>query len=117
MKILMKSLTGMMMRMTVAQRAVVLWMTASAPKVSRYHSPYSILSYIPHCTPLFSHRYALCLDVFLCVPPDCNSELFENTVQLRERRLDLEELLVEERKTADNLRKECDSLVKKVHIF
>lgn len=32
MKILMKSLTGMMMRMTVAQRAVVLWMTASAPK-------------------------------------------------------------------------------------
>uniref|UniRef100_A0A8K9X508 Cilia- and flagella-associated protein 44 n=1 Tax=Oncorhynchus mykiss TaxID=8022 RepID=A0A8K9X508_ONCMY len=74
-----------------------------------------ILSYTPHCTPLFSHRYALCLClyVFVCVPPDCNSELFENTVQLRERRLDLEELLVEERKTADNLRKECDSLVKK----
>uniref|UniRef100_A0A8C8I0Z7 Cilia- and flagella-associated protein 44 n=1 Tax=Oncorhynchus tshawytscha TaxID=74940 RepID=A0A8C8I0Z7_ONCTS len=52
------------------------------------------------------------LDDSVC-PPNCNSELFENTVQLRERRLDLEELLVEERKTADNLRKECDSLVKK----
>uniref|UniRef100_A0A673VPT0 Cilia- and flagella-associated protein 44 n=1 Tax=Salmo trutta TaxID=8032 RepID=A0A673VPT0_SALTR len=52
------------------------------------------------------------LDDSVC-PQNCNSELFENTVQLRERRLDLEELLVEERKTADNLRKECDSLVKK----
>uniref|UniRef100_A0A8C7N0F8 Cilia- and flagella-associated protein 44 n=1 Tax=Oncorhynchus kisutch TaxID=8019 RepID=A0A8C7N0F8_ONCKI len=52
------------------------------------------------------------LDDSVC-PPNCNSELFENTVQLRERRLDLEELLVEERKTADNLRKECDSLIKK----
>ncbi|XP_064878214.1 cilia- and flagella-associated protein 44 [Oncorhynchus nerka] len=52
------------------------------------------------------------LDDSVC-PPNCNSELFENTVQLRERRLDLEELLVEEKKTADNLRKECDSLVKK----
>ncbi|CAB1323036.1 unnamed protein product [Coregonus sp. 'balchen'] len=52
------------------------------------------------------------LDDSVC-PPNCDSELFENTVQLRERRLDLEELLVEEKKIADNLRKECDSLVKK----
>ncbi|KAM6977661.1 cilia- and flagella-associated protein 44 [Aplochiton taeniatus] len=52
------------------------------------------------------------LDDSVC-PPNCNLELFENTVQLRERRLDLEELLVEEKKIADSLKKECDSLVKK----
>ncbi|XP_062841766.1 cilia- and flagella-associated protein 44 isoform X2 [Trichomycterus rosablanca] len=49
-------------------------------------------------------------------PPNCDPELFENTVRLREYRLDVEELLVEEKKSADNLKKECDSLAKKEKI-
>ncbi|XP_040915396.1 cilia- and flagella-associated protein 44 [Toxotes jaculatrix] len=52
------------------------------------------------------------LDDSVC-PPGCDPELFENTLQLRERRLDLEELLVEEKKSAEALKKECDTLVKK----
>ncbi|XP_034144335.1 cilia- and flagella-associated protein 44 isoform X2 [Esox lucius] len=52
------------------------------------------------------------LDDSVC-PPNCDLELFENTVKLRELRLDLEELLVEEKKIAESLRKECDCLVKK----
>ncbi|XP_041923604.1 cilia- and flagella-associated protein 44 isoform X1 [Alosa sapidissima] len=55
------------------------------------------------------------LDDSVC-PPNCDPELFENTVQLRERRLDLEELLAEEKKTADSLKKECDALAKKTKI-
>jgi len=43
-------------------------------------------------------------------------ELFESTLQLRERRLDLEELLVEERKSAEALKKESDTLMKKVKL-
>ncbi|KAM9841109.1 cilia- and flagella-associated protein 44-like [Aulostomus maculatus] len=46
-------------------------------------------------------------------PPGCDPELFENTLQLRERRLDLEELLVEEKRHAEALQKECDILLKK----
>ncbi|KAJ4937453.1 hypothetical protein JOQ06_002088, partial [Pogonophryne albipinna] len=46
-------------------------------------------------------------------PPGCVPALFENTLQLRERRMDLEELLVEEKKSAEILRKECTMLVKK----
>lgn len=49
----------------------------------------------------------------MCVS-GCNPELFENTLQLREHRLDLEELLVEEKKCAEALKKECDNLAKKV---
>uniref|UniRef100_A0A3B4XPH3 Cilia- and flagella-associated protein 44 n=1 Tax=Seriola lalandi dorsalis TaxID=1841481 RepID=A0A3B4XPH3_SERLL len=52
------------------------------------------------------------LDDSVC-PPGCEPELFENTLQLRERRLDLEELLVEEKKSAEVLKKECDTLTKK----
>ncbi|KAM3873982.1 cilia- and flagella-associated protein 44 [Diretmus argenteus] len=52
------------------------------------------------------------LDDSVC-PPNCDPALFEKTVQLRERRLDLEDLLAEEKKCADTLKKECDSLVKK----
>ncbi|XP_071321915.1 cilia- and flagella-associated protein 44 [Trachinotus anak] len=52
------------------------------------------------------------LDDSVC-PAGCEPELFENTLQLRERRLDLEELLVEEKKSAEVLKKECDTLVKK----
>ncbi|XP_036376519.1 cilia- and flagella-associated protein 44 [Megalops cyprinoides] len=52
------------------------------------------------------------LDDSVC-PPSCDPALFENTLQLRERRLDLEELLAEEKKSCDALRKECDALAKK----
>lgn len=40
--------------------------------------------------------------------------LFELALQLREKRLDIEEALVEEKKIIDNLRKEHDTLSKKV---
>ncbi|TMS08587.1 cilia- and flagella-associated protein 44 [Larimichthys crocea] len=46
-------------------------------------------------------------------PPGCDPELFENILQLRERRLDLEELLVEKRKSAEALKKACEPLIKK----
>uniref|UniRef100_A0A7N6BMS0 Cilia- and flagella-associated protein 44 n=1 Tax=Anabas testudineus TaxID=64144 RepID=A0A7N6BMS0_ANATE len=52
------------------------------------------------------------LDDSVC-PPGCEPELFENTLQLRERRLDLEEQLAEEKKSAELLKKECDTLIKK----
>ncbi|XP_017572667.1 cilia- and flagella-associated protein 44 isoform X3 [Pygocentrus nattereri] len=55
------------------------------------------------------------LDDSVC-PPNCDPELFENTVKLREHRLDVEELLLEEKKSADSLKKECDSLLKKEKI-
>ncbi|XP_040013967.1 cilia- and flagella-associated protein 44 [Xiphias gladius] len=51
------------------------------------------------------------LDDSVC-PAGCEPELFENTLQLRERRLDLEELLVEEKKSTEVLKKEYDTLVK-----
>lgn len=47
----------------------------------------------------------------------CEPDLFENTLKLRERRLDLEELLAEKKKSAEALKKECDALVKKVELF
>ncbi|XP_077352720.1 cilia- and flagella-associated protein 44-like isoform X2 [Festucalex cinctus] len=47
-------------------------------------------------------------------PPGCEPKLFEHILQLRERRLDLEELLTEEKKSVDVLERECDSLVKKL---
>ncbi|KAF0031251.1 hypothetical protein F2P81_015806 [Scophthalmus maximus] len=53
------------------------------------------------------------LDDSVC-PPGCELQLFENALQLRERRLDLEELLMEEKKSAEALKDECDALVKKV---
>ncbi|XP_035267854.1 cilia- and flagella-associated protein 44 [Anguilla anguilla] len=55
------------------------------------------------------------LDDSVC-PPFCDPELFENTLQLRTRKLDLEELIAEEKKSCDALRKECDALAKKEKI-
>ncbi|XP_046733325.1 cilia- and flagella-associated protein 44 isoform X1 [Silurus meridionalis] len=49
-------------------------------------------------------------------PPNCDPELYENTLSLREHRLVLEELLHEEKVIADSLRKEYDSLTKKEKI-
>ncbi|XP_067402528.1 LOW QUALITY PROTEIN: cilia- and flagella-associated protein 44 [Emydura macquarii macquarii] len=49
-------------------------------------------------------------------PKNCDEALFENTLQLREKRLDIEEALVEEKKITDNLKKEYDALAKKVKV-
>ncbi|XP_062982990.1 cilia- and flagella-associated protein 44 [Elgaria multicarinata webbii] len=49
-------------------------------------------------------------------PKNCDEGLFENTLQLREKRLDIEEALVEEKKTIDNVKKEYDALAKKVKV-
>ncbi|XP_073677561.1 cilia- and flagella-associated protein 44 [Garra rufa] len=55
------------------------------------------------------------LDDSVC-PPNCDPELFENTLKLREHRLDVEEQLQEELKNVDILKKECDTLTKKEKI-
>ncbi|XP_029902729.1 cilia- and flagella-associated protein 44 [Myripristis murdjan] len=46
-------------------------------------------------------------------PPNCDPQLFEKVTQLHECRLDLDALLAEEKKCADALKEECDTLVKK----
>ncbi|XP_073525464.1 cilia- and flagella-associated protein 44-like [Phyllobates terribilis] len=55
------------------------------------------------------------LDDSVC-PDNCDPELFDSVLQLREKRLDLEEALLEEKKVTDNLKKECDALAKKIKI-
>ncbi|KAM9820225.1 LOW QUALITY PROTEIN: cilia- and flagella-associated protein 44 [Neosynchiropus ocellatus] len=52
------------------------------------------------------------LDDGVC-PSGCDPQLFDNTLKLRNHRLDLEEQLAEEKKNVDTLVKECDALVKK----
>ncbi|XP_061733169.1 cilia- and flagella-associated protein 44-like [Nerophis ophidion] len=49
-------------------------------------------------------------------PQDCDPKLFEHVLQLRERRLDLEERLAEEKKRAEVLERECDTLIKKLKL-
>ncbi|XP_069562406.1 cilia- and flagella-associated protein 44 [Brachyistius frenatus] len=49
-------------------------------------------------------------------PTGCDPELFENTLQLREHRLDVEELLAEEKKSSEALKKEIETLLKKEKI-
>nr|XP_051674406.1 cilia- and flagella-associated protein 44 [Oryctolagus cuniculus] len=49
-------------------------------------------------------------------PTSCDPALFELALQLREKRLDIEEALVEEKKIVDNLKKEYDTLSKKVKV-
>lgn len=59
-----------------------------------------------------SHRDG-CL-LILTLYSDCDPNLFELALQLREKRLDIEEALVEEKKIVDNLKKEYDTFSKKV---
>lgn len=56
------------------------------------------------------------MTVFLC-DSGCDSELFENMLNLRELRLDLEELLAEKKKGVEALKKMCDTVMKKVFFF
>ncbi|NWR54111.1 CFA44 protein, partial [Bucorvus abyssinicus] len=46
-------------------------------------------------------------------PKNCNEALFRNTIQLRQKRLDIETALTEEKKIAANLRKKYNALAKK----
>ncbi|XP_048201777.1 cilia- and flagella-associated protein 44 [Perognathus longimembris pacificus] len=49
-------------------------------------------------------------------PSNCNPALFELALQQREKRLDIEDALVEEKKIVDNLKKEYDTMSKKVKV-
>lgn len=74
-----------------------------------------INSEAPKCTLLMSvHSISVEFLVTLTVFSDCDVGLFELALQLREKRLDIEEALVEEKKIIDNLKKEHDTLSKKV---
>ncbi|CAL8400945.1 unnamed protein product [Gadus morhua 'NCC'] len=55
------------------------------------------------------------LDDSVC-PPNCELELFEMVIQMREQRLDLEDHLAEEKAAAESLKKEYDSLAKKLKV-
>uniref|UniRef100_H2ZFC4 Cilia- and flagella-associated protein 44 n=1 Tax=Ciona savignyi TaxID=51511 RepID=H2ZFC4_CIOSA len=50
-------------------------------------------------------------------PPGCDVALFDSTLALREKRLDLEELLIEEHKIAETLKKDADGLLKKAKVM
>ncbi|XP_065598131.1 cilia- and flagella-associated protein 44 [Cyrtonyx montezumae] len=52
------------------------------------------------------------LDISVC-PKNCDKALFQNTIQLREKRLDIKEALVREKKVAAKLRKEYNVLFEK----
>ncbi|NWU48162.1 CFA44 protein, partial [Dromas ardeola] len=49
-------------------------------------------------------------------PKNCSEALFQNTVQLRQKRLDIEKALTEEKKLAANLRKKYNALSKKAKV-
>ncbi|XP_048254045.1 cilia- and flagella-associated protein 44-like isoform X2 [Haliotis rufescens] len=55
-------------------------------------------------------------DLDVC-PPGCDQTLYDNTCQLREKRLDLEEALAEERKNQDTMKKELEGLSKKARVI
>ncbi|CAK8686101.1 unnamed protein product [Clavelina lepadiformis] len=50
-------------------------------------------------------------------PPGCDQILFDSALALREKRLDLEEALVEEKKVAETLKKDSDALGKKAKVM
>ncbi|XP_046572732.1 cilia- and flagella-associated protein 44-like isoform X2 [Haliotis rubra] len=55
-------------------------------------------------------------DLDVC-PPGCDQTLYDNTCQLREKRLDLEEALAEEKKNQDTMKKELEGLNKKARVI
>ncbi|XP_062616211.1 cilia- and flagella-associated protein 44-like [Saccostrea cucullata] len=54
-------------------------------------------------------------DLDIC-PPGCDQNIYDNTCQLREKKLDIEEALQEEKKNNEALRKETDSNNKKLKV-
>ncbi|CAD5123356.1 DgyrCDS11713 [Dimorphilus gyrociliatus] len=55
-------------------------------------------------------------DLDVC-PPQCDQTLYDNTCSLREKRLDLEEEVAEEKKNMDSYKKELDTLQKKAKVI
>lgn len=55
------------------------------------------------------------MDLDVC-PPGCDQSLYDNTCVQREKRLDIEETLVEEKKNRDALIKEIDGLQRKAKV-
>ncbi|XP_070551975.1 cilia- and flagella-associated protein 44-like isoform X2 [Ptychodera flava] len=56
------------------------------------------------------------LDDSVC-PPGLEQEMFDNVCAMREKRLDIEEAMAEEKKVHDGLKKEVDTLQKKAKII
>ncbi|XP_033757971.1 cilia- and flagella-associated protein 44-like isoform X3 [Pecten maximus] len=59
---------------------------------------------------------AMGYDLDIC-PSGCDQNLYDNTCQLREKRLDIEEALTEEKKNNEALKKELDSFNKKAKVI
>ncbi|XP_060071995.1 cilia- and flagella-associated protein 44-like [Ylistrum balloti] len=59
---------------------------------------------------------ALGYDLDIC-PSGCDQNIYDNTCQLREKRLDIEEALAEEKKNNESLKKELDSFNKKAKVI
>ncbi|XP_067931339.1 cilia- and flagella-associated protein 44-like [Watersipora subatra] len=55
-------------------------------------------------------------DLDIC-PPGCDQSLYNNTTQLRERRLDIEEVLTEEKKNRDQLVKDSENITKRTRVI
>ncbi|CAH1796965.1 unnamed protein product [Owenia fusiformis] len=55
-------------------------------------------------------------DLDVC-PPGCDQTLYDNTCALREKRLDIEEALAEEKKNNEALKKESEALQKKAKVI
>ncbi|KAH9503837.1 Cilia- and flagella-associated protein 44 [Bulinus truncatus] len=55
-------------------------------------------------------------DLDVC-PPGCDQKLYDDTCMLREKRLDIEDALTEEKKNADGQKKELDGLQKKAKVI
>ena len=56
------------------------------------------------------------LDLDVC-PPGCDPHMYDETCKMREKRLDIEELLSEEKRQKDVLNKELDVLQKKAKVI
>ncbi|XP_021372219.1 cilia- and flagella-associated protein 44-like isoform X2 [Mizuhopecten yessoensis] len=59
---------------------------------------------------------ALGYDLDIC-PSGCDQNLYDNTCQMREKRLDIEEALTEEKKNNEALKKELDSFNRKAKVI
>ena len=55
-------------------------------------------------------------DLDIC-PPGCDQTLYDAATTMRERRLDCEEMLMEEKKNSEALKKELEALQKKARVI
>lgn len=56
------------------------------------------------------------IDDSVC-PPGCDQDLFDLACEMREKRMDIEELLAEEKKSLEVLKKEVEGLKKKLRVM